>query len=1581
MKNIYSYLFLLYILFAANINASAQCNPVLKLDSSRLIFNAAIYSSAKVGNTLYVGGTFTRISRNTGGFVKAEGGYTGNPIGLASWPKTNGAVNAIVADGTGGWIIGGNFTQVGTVTRNRIAQINAAGQVTAWDPNANGQVSTVYRNGTTLYVGGQFTTIGGQSRNRIASYDLVTGFINAWDPNADGTVNTIAATATDVYVGGSFTNIGGQARNRIAAISTTTGLATSWNPNVSTGSIVYKILLGGTNVYFGGQFSVVGGQTRNNIAAVDATTGTPTSWNPSSNSTVLDMITYGSNIIVSGNFTTIGSQSRLGVAELDNVFGNATSRNFNMPTSTIYALKIIGNYIYMGGNFTITTTGQANLVKANLTTNTIDPWEANFNSTVYAIEPSGTDLYVAGNFTQHYNNRAYLAAIDVLTDELTSWAPSANGAVYAMAANTNNVYIGGTFTTVSGTTRNRIASISTNGTLDTWNPNASSTVYSLLMDGSNLYVGGAFTTISSTTRNRIARYDVTTGNLSTWNPSVNNGQVQTMTIAGSDIYVGGTFTAVSSPTTTRNRAASFVMSTASLTGWNPAPDGNVNTMLASGSNIYVGGGFSNIGGQFSPRLSAISQSTGLASTWSPYPNNEVYYIAIEGNTLFAAGAFQNIGGQSRNNIAAVDLTTGNATTWDPSSNGIVLYVAVHNDRLILGGSYNTISGQAGTPFATQYNLLSTAPVVNITGNNSVCAATPVTYTAITSVTGATYQWKKNGLNVGTGSTYVTIPVNNDQVQCVITTPIGSCYTAPTATSNTITVSVTAPVTPTISISGSNSVCQGSSATYTATTNITGGTLQWKVNGNNVGTNNTSFSYTPANGDVLTCMVATPSSGCFSPTSATSAPINIVVNTPAIPAVSISTPNTTICAGTSVTFTNTTNVAGGTYQWKIGTTVVGTNSTYTTSTLTNNANVTCTVTIPVGGCYTTSSVVSNVIVMTVNSNTTPSISISGNATPCGSASATTYTATTNVVGGTYQWRVNGLPVGTNSSTYAYIPAANDVLTCEITAAVGTCYLPTSVTSTGLNIVPVTPSVPTASVTGSNNLCSGQNGTYIASTNVLGATYQWKVNGVNAGTNSGLYTYAPVNGDVVTCVITTPSSACYTTPTVTSNSFTVTVNSPALPTINITTATTSVCSGIPVLFDGTNNNVPGGTYQWKVNGNNVLGGVNSTFVYIPSNGDIVTCAITVPVGGCYLVTTSFSNQLTMNVTQSITPTISVNASASSVCLGTVVNFTATSNISGPMQWKVNGVNVGTGGATYSYAPANGDAITCEVAIPTTGCYTLSGTLISTPASVLVNTPVTPNITVAADHDTTCEGSNITLTATTNISGGTYLWKINGFNAGTNSPTHSYVPQNNDIILCTIIAPPGCYTTSAATSTLKVLKVKTKQILSYALGAAPIVELGGTVFINTTIPAGITNYSIDWKKNGTTFATTTTNVASYIKTPGIDTLTAVLTTTDGCYAPSTSPEIYVYSVGTAVNDIVKTEGINVFPNPFSDRITVKGVSGTDKMILFDMAGRSINPASVKDNSGTTLIFSDIAPGAYILKVLSANGNIKANIPLRKM
>ncbi|MFM7726334.1 MAG: hypothetical protein ACKO7B_06515, partial [Flavobacteriales bacterium] len=139
-------------------------------------------------------------------------------------------------------------------------------------------------------------------------------------------------------------------------------------------------------------------------------------------------------------------------------------------------------------------------------------------------------------------------------------------------------------------------------------------------------------------------------------------------------------------------------------------------------------------------------------------------------------------------------------------------------------------------------------------------------------------------------------------------------------------------------------------------------------------------------------------------------------------IAITSGSNPICGTASTTFT-AIPVNGGSapsYQWKVNNVNVGTNSpTYTTSSLTNGQVVTCVMTSNLPG-VTANPATSNAITMSVTSAVTPAVSIalSGGTNPTCPSNTVTFTATPTNGGSTpsYQWKVNGANVGTNSPTF-------------------------------------------------------------------------------------------------------------------------------------------------------------------------------------------------------------------------------------------------------------------------------------------------------------------------------------------------------------------------------------------------------------------------------------------------------------------------------------------------------------------------------------------------------------------------------------
>ena len=362
-------------------------------NSGKWLPNAQVRAVASDATFTYIGGDFTSVCPPNARYGAKLTTTTFIPD--LNFPSINGSVTVCVPDGSGGWYLGGTFTQVGAVTRNHLAQINSSGSVTSWDPNANNTVYAITVDGTDIYVGGMFTTInGGTSRNYLAKLDNTTGTANAtWDPNANNAVLTIAVSGSTVYIGGGFTSINGStARNRLARLNNSTGTADAlWNPDVS--AIVQSIAISGTDMYVGGAFLSVHGYTRYRLAKFLTTesTGTPATWDPTADNVVYAVAVSGTDIYVGGMFATVGATFRNRLAKLNNTTGAADATWNPNATDPVYnnayvnAIAISGTDIYVGGSFTSIngSTPRNRLAKLNNTNGLADAtWKPDANNII-----------------------------------------------------------------------------------------------------------------------------------------------------------------------------------------------------------------------------------------------------------------------------------------------------------------------------------------------------------------------------------------------------------------------------------------------------------------------------------------------------------------------------------------------------------------------------------------------------------------------------------------------------------------------------------------------------------------------------------------------------------------------------------------------------------------------------------------------------------------------------------------------------------------------------------------------------------------------------------------------------------------------------------------------------------------------------------------------------------------------------------------------------------------------------------------------------------------------------------------------
>ncbi len=485
-------------------------------------------------------------------------------------------------------------------------------------------------------------------------------------------------------------------------------------------------------------------------------------------------------------------------------------------------------------------------------------------------------------------------------------------------------------------------------------------------------------------------------------------------------------------------------------------------------------------------------------------------------------------------IPAIPSATG--YTWEVPS-GATIVSGQNTNTITVDFGAGAVSGiiivkgingcGPGEPSQSAIEVLP-RPVPTITGSQDPCVGDNKTYTTETGKTVYTWSYSPGGsmTNGGTGIDNfidVTWSMPGPQWIQVSYTDVNGC-TASTSTQLDVIVSSGQAVG--LIIEGSaNTICPGTQVTYTATPANPGTSpvYQWKVNGSNAGGNSPVFIYTPANGDIVQCILASSISVCISNNPATSNSITMVVNTLQPVSVSVSPASNPVCAGTQVNFTAIPVNGGITpqYQWKVNGLIVVTNSPAYSYVPLNGDVITCSLTSNVL-CPSGNPAISNMVTMSVNPILPVGVSIAASTNPFCSGSPVTFTAIPINSGiiPLFQWKVNGISAGSNNPIFTYIPLNGDLVTCSLVSS-ETCTSGNPAQSNPITmLVNATMPAGITIVASSNPFCPGTVVTFTATPGNGGTspTYQWIVNGSNAGTNSPIFAYNPANNDSVRCVMT-------------------------------------------------------------------------------------------------------------------------------------------------------------------------------------------------------------------------------------------------------------------------------------------------------------------------------------------------------------------------------------------------------------------------------------------------------------------------------
>jgi len=456
------------------------------------------------------------------------------------------------------------------------------------------------------------------------------------------------------------------------------------------------------------------------------------------------------------------------------------------------------------------------------------------------------------------------------------------------------------------------------------------------------------------------------------------------------------------------------------------------------------------------------------------------------------------------------------------------------------------------------------------------------------------------------------------------------------------------------------------------------------------------------------------------------------------------------------------------------------------------------------------------------------------------------------------------------------------------------------------------------------------------------YDWKESGSTVSAGANAYYDATASGSY-TVVATTESGTCVKT----SNTIVINSGAGTLPADPVISSNSPLC------------NVPGQNLQ--LNGPTVAG---VTYHWTGPNGftsaleDPQILNVTAANAGTYSLQlsngTCFSNTATtlVDIANLASFTVGSSVPSNTICQGSSLNLTVTSQSGYTYQWIKDGGDIG--GQT-----------TATLVVTTVGAYTvrvtntaLSCSLVTSPATnVSVLTAPVANFTVNA---TGCVNEVLTFTdASTKDGAATAVYAWDFGDAGTSSavsPTHAYTSANsfNAALTLTYSGITGCSSNSFKSITITASPTVAIDPTSATIASGESVQLTAS---------GATSYA--WSPPDGLSAT---NINNPMASPLATTTYTVVGTDNGCDGTATVTVDVTGSPG-ATMDIP-----NVFtPNGdgANDEWVVPTVEGTCMVSVFDPGGRK-----VFEGEGAPVIWngtyngSPAPPGTYYYVVNCPSG-----------
>lgn len=497
-------------------------------------------------------------------------------------------------------------------------------------------------------------------------------------------------------------------------------------------------------------------------------------------------------------------------------------------------------------------------------------------------------------------------------------------------------------------------------------------------------------------------------------------------------------------------------------------------------------------------------------------------------------------------------------------------------------------------------------------------------------------------------------------------------------------------------------CLGLSVTYNV--NAIGTqplTFQWQKDG--VTLNNETFNsltlndLIPENAGAYTCIL-TDANG----ESLISEAVSLEVNPPVPAGLQLTSSELSICPGGSVSFTAVPSNGGSNpyYVWRVnGNDIEGENgATYTLNSTEHADQVQCFM-ISSEACASPAFAPSEILQVEFLDEEAPTLSVNADFINICAGEQVNFSLDISNPGQNtqYTWRLNG-EVVSQSAVYSTseLQPGNFVL-CEIETE-GACDVFTAVSApVSVNVQELlTPAIEVQ--TANTTQCAGTDVIFSAIISNGGDSpeYDWYVNNTYAGSDPEFTSSELNDGDIITCTLTS-SLECLSADHADSAPLSMTILPIAQPSISISSDATEVCSGETTTFtanfeDGGDNPI----LTWFVNGT-AQSETSNTLVLENLTALTSVQAQIETSAACPANLFAFSETLTVDIAEGITPTLSINTEQTEYCDNEDLALTINAESNFPPDlytWFVNGTEVQSSSENNLTLSnfSTGDVITC-------------------------------------------------------------------------------------------------------------------------------------------------------------------------------------------------------------------------------------------------------------------------------------------------